>query len=409
VKVGQKEALEAQGNAKQADSDDGFAMVSDDDEIDELEDELEKDEQMSQGSGKGYAPKDAMADKLQTSYESDDNDLMAKLHKLEEQDDSFKAKIMQQNKHDDQKADIVKEQKRVYESMIGQLMTINKYLNKVNQMPQSDNYQNFKDNMPDKFADLEHAFTSPSTDDEATVLNNTNTSFGVPTQVCNLLGNRLGINSISPSSTSNFGDFVNQIYKSTMPKCEDLVQKWHARTQVDTNVLNKKLNKKNSTLSSLQQPILTQVIKTLENKKYIDTRTHQKHEVYRVLGKPTENINEKIDFQIYDDYEFYQGIIKDFLNSEVTTGSANQSDLLNKDFNVHDDLALTQEYLKKRERMKKARDKKTKKSNKISKDRKIKYIIHDPLINFMAPQDEHLLDPGRKDILNFMHYKNDKA
>lgn len=95
-----------------------------------------------------------------------------------------------------------------------------------------------------------------------------------------------------------------------MPVCEDLLQKWYLRTQVDTNILNKNLNKKNTPLSALQQPILTQVCKALENKKFIDTRTHQKKEVYRVLGKPAESMNEKLDFQIYDDQEFYNGLIK---------------------------------------------------------------------------------------------------
>ena len=148
-----------------------------------------------------------------------------------------------------------------------------------------------------------------------------------------------------------------------MPKCEDLVQKWHVRTQVDTNVLNKKLNKRNTPLSALQQPILTQVCKALENKQFIDTRTHQKHEIYRILGKPVDSINEKLDFQIYDDYEFYQSLLKDMLSSSGMV-SNNDSELVNKDFDLGNDLSLTQEYLKKRDRINKQKQKK-KKSNKI--------------------------------------------
>jgi len=138
----------------------------------------------------------------------------------------------------------------------------------------------------------------------------------------------------------------------------------------------------------------------MENKQFIDTRTHQKREIYRVIGKSPETMNEKLDFQIYDDHEFYQGLIKDFLNN------TSQTDLVDPNYNLGEDLALTQEYLKKRERMKKIRDKKQK-SNKISKDRKIKYIIHDKLINFMAPRDEEMISTGRKDILNFTHFKRE--
>ena len=121
--------------------------------------------------------------------------------------------------------------------------------------------------MGDRFDEVSQAFTTPSETED----NDTNDAEVLQTEACdvfNLLGSRVDLRTTMTTS-DDFGSFVNKMYSSSMPKCEDLVQKWHARTQVDTNVLNKKLNKKTTQLSSLQQPILTQVCKALENKKFI--------------------------------------------------------------------------------------------------------------------------------------------
>ena len=155
VKVNQKDALEAQSKANH-DLDDQFEEVSSD-EIDELENELEKDNiamSNNQSTNIGIAPKNSITDKIQT-YESDDNDLMAQLHKLETQDDSFKINIMKQNKQDEQKAEIVKQQKNIFEGIIGQRMSIQKYINKVNQLPQTEIYEKFHMGDNDKFEELE--------------------------------------------------------------------------------------------------------------------------------------------------------------------------------------------------------------------------------------------------------------
>jgi protein AATF/BFR2 len=212
-----------------------------------------------------------------------------------------------------------------------------------------------------------------------------------------MLGKRINVN-MKPiqSDDPNMLEQLDKNYGKMIPSCEELIQKWHSRTQVNTTILNQKLSKKNVALSALQQPILTQVYKTLENKQFIETRTHQKRDIYRVLGKPAETIEEKLDFQIYDDKDFYQSIIKEFLNNSVDSIDPVETG----DMNVG--ISLTQEYLRKREKLKKSMDSKKKKTNKISKDRKLKYIIHDKLINFMAPQDTEALSTGREDILKIL-------
>ena len=211
-----------------------------------------------------------------------------------------------------------------------------------------------------------------------------------------LLGKRININLAKIENESSIFNVIDSNYEKLIPTWEDLVQKWYSRAQVNSSLLNKKLSKKNVPLSTLQQPILTQVYKTLENKQLIETRSHQKREVFRVLGKPLDTIDEKLDFQIYDDRDFYQGLIKDMLSTNVE--SSDLQEVLAEGENA---ISLTQEYLRKREKMKKFIEKK-KKSNKISKDKKLKYIIHDKLVNFMVPQNGELLAKGREDIIKIL-------
>jgi protein AATF/BFR2 len=39
---------------------------------------------------------------------------------------------------------------------------------------------------------------------------------------------------------------------------------------------------------------------------------------------------------------------------------------------------------------------------KATKGRKIKYLVHDKLLNFMAPSENHTLLPGKNSIINNM-------
>lgn len=301
---------------------------------------------------------------------------------MEKQDVGFKQKVMQQNKEDLDKANVVKEQRKVQEAVMYQRVLLQKNLSKANQMPQHEQFKTFEEHKRVEVTELQEAMR-----ENLTTLND----------ICVLLGKRINVNLNRATHSDNIFDVIDKNYEKLIPTWEELVQKWHSRTQVNTNVLNKKLSKKNVALSALQQPILTQVYKTLENKQFIETRSHQKREVYRVLGKPAESINDKIDFEIYDDHDFYQSLMKEFLNTTSDTLDAPQAD-----GETGTGMSLTQEYLRKREKMKMFMDKKKKKSNKVSKDRKLKYIIHDKLINFMAPQDLEQLSAGREDILKIL-------
>ena len=347
------------------------------DEIEEVEDYEDEEDQNVQTKLR----------KIDEKYyeESDENEddegIMDQLDKIEKQDTGYKEKVMEQNKEDAEKAKIVKEQRKLVEGVIAQRMAIQGIISKVNQLPQSSCYKYFEERKAEEISELKSTLKQN--------LINLN-------DVWVLLGKRININIPWIEDNSNIYKILDSNYEKLTPTWEELVQKWYSRAQVNSSLLNKKLNKKNVALSTLQQPILTQVYKTLENKQLIETRSHQKREVFRILGKPLDSMDEKLDFQIYDDRDFYQGLIKDMLN-----GTAESVDLQQVLAEGDNTMSLTQEYLRKREKMKKFIEKK-KKSNKISKDKKLKYIIHDKLVNFMVPQEEELLAKGREDILKIL-------
>lgn len=185
VKVGQKEALEAQGLGNEDEEGEGEWQLESDDE--EIQEEGKKEDE--------EVKKKNFTDKMQT-YDSDDNDLMGKLSKFEAQDVSFKTSLMRQNKNDAQKAVIVREQKKVMEAVLSQRMVIQKYFNKVNQLPQSEYYSKFKEDHVSAFEDLEEAIKSNLVE-----LND----------VCRLLGKRI---SISIPAIKPDGNIISSIDKN---------------------------------------------------------------------------------------------------------------------------------------------------------------------------------------------------
>lgn len=92
--------------------------------------------------------------------------------------------------------------------------------------------------------------------------------------------------------------------------------------------------------------------------------------------------------QVFNDADFYQSLLKDFLASnDQTTGTtpANQDD---DDIYVDGaDLGMTQRFLERRRKLQDAGSIQTKKEvdRRASKHRKIRYVVHEKIVNFMTP------------------------
>ncbi len=80
--------------------------------------------------------------------------------------------------------------------------------------------------------------------------------------------------------------------------------------------------------------------------------------------------HQKIDPEIFDDVDFYSQLLKELMDSSVDT---------------NDPIGMSQAWLKSREGITKL---KKNVDRKASKSRRLKYTVHEKLLNFMAPKDD---------------------
>lgn len=104
-----------------------------------------------------------MCDTLFRYHEHDSDDdaaLINQLERIEQQDNKYKDKIMQQNQEDLQKANVVKAQRKIQESIVYQRMIIQKNLTLANQFPQHDQLPLFEESKREKVDELKSAIKS---------------------------------------------------------------------------------------------------------------------------------------------------------------------------------------------------------------------------------------------------------
>ena len=83
------------------------------------------------------------------------------------------------------------------------------------------------------------------------------------------------------------------------------------------------------------------------------------------------DISQEYNNEIFDDSDFYSQLLKDFISLSTV--------------DVTDPMALSKAYLARRDATVKHRKKVDRKA---SKNRKLRYNVHEKLLNFMAPVDE---------------------
>ena len=207
-------------------------------------------------------------------------------------------------------------------------------------------------------------------------------------------------------------DTIDGNFQRTLPFIEQTVEKWNSRTRLIGNLKNnanekaKKLQGSGVTNSVFNATIVEQVNTLLQNKdslgRLVD-KTKLKRDTYRVYGRPAEDLHETKDVNIYNDEDFYQVLLSDFLQTQQ--GDDQNDDVEGGQMKQGDNLNLTQKYLLKRQQMKEAQAAKSKaNANKVvdrkaSKNRKIRYVVHDKIVNFMTPVDNLDEIEGRKAII----------
>jgi len=172
---------------------------------------------------------------------------------------------------------------------------------------------------------------------------------------------------------------------------------WHEKTNV--------MKTGDKSFSSFDQSILEYINRILSDEERLIKRTQLQRTSYRVLGKPvttsegaTEGVDEDViqeapkkanqlvnyDEEIFDDDDFYQHLLREMIERCTQDTSANTS--------------LSRRWLQ-IQQLRSSLKKKVDSS--FNKDKKIKYLVHPQLVNFMAPVNKDTIsDETKTELFN---------
>ncbi|KAJ8924345.1 hypothetical protein NQ315_007141 [Exocentrus adspersus] len=171
-----------------------------------------------------------------------------------------------------------------------------------------------------------------------------------------------------------------------------VIKKWDDKTRV-------------ATLKSSSTPhsVVNHIEHTLSDRPKLVKRTQLKRSAYTILGQESlvenetneENVNnvsvptEEYNTEIFDDDDFYHQLLRELI--EV------------KSADLTDPVQLGRQWIQ----LQKLRSKmKRKVDTKATKGRKIKYVVHTKLVNFMAPIDDQLwTDQAKTDLFGSLFDK----
>ena len=121
-----------------------------------------------------------------------------------------------------------------------------------------------------------------------------------------------------------------------------------------------------------------------------------------MLGHAAENLHQDRDPNLYNDYDFYQILLGDFLqaneDADANSEEGSQDEDQEKHYLGNADLNLTRKAIAKKKAMKPAPKKDV--DRRASKNRKIKYVVHDKILNFMPSRENLILMEGRTAVVS---------
>ncbi len=137
-----------------------------------------------------------------------------------------------------------------------------------------------------------------------------------------------------------------------------------------------------------------------ENRARLLSKVHTRTDNHKVFGQLLSDKidnDSKEDPSIFNDHDFYQSLLKDFLATSSTT----QQDATQQDDDVYldgADLGMTQKYLEKKRKLQEASLQQRKEvDRRASKNRKIRYVVHEKLVNFMTGLDRATEDNATRE------------
>ncbi|XP_023290941.2 protein Aatf [Lucilia cuprina] len=286
-----------------------------------------------------------------------------------ENDDDEETEVISKVNHEAeiQKGLCVQNQLRIWERLLELRINLQKILNKTNQLPD-----------PEELKDLEHK------NNKYKELQQTTSK-----QTCQLLQNLISLKTNlctqfsevdkamkpclkrpSPFKDYHKGEppmkqvslYLEENFENFRPYRNEVLLKWDDRTKLLTPGAGSKKKTFNE-----EYDIIKKIDNALINKSVLKEKSQQLKNSTQAVEAEEEN---KRNPNIYDDSDFYHQQLRELIEYKANTTS-NMSE-------------VTKQFLelqKLRQKMKKKVD------TRASKGRKLRYIVHNKLINFMAPHD----------------------
>lgn len=359
-----------------------------DDDVSESDDEFEQSESEAGSSEASESDKDNEDEQVSSDDdEEDDEDFnfdisQADFSGLNEKSKSS-LKIMDSKQIDEEiaKGQAVQNQQKIWEKLLEVRIKAQKMLTTANSLPdydahiellEVDNDGEFSDKI-EKAADNIHHLLDNLLDLQSTLVKNFS-----ETKDLNLKRkskSKQGHLIMKRSKLAEYADLIDENFNTYSNFHTKTLQKWHERT--------KSVKEMKGSLGNID--IMTKIQNAMLKKDEMIRKTQLYRGGYHLFG--SEDVKKDGEFyspEIFDDSEFYHQQLRELI--EYKSGlDENQAEIAQKLIELQ----------KVRGKMKKRVD------TRASKGRKIRYIVHNKLVNFMAPRDGSTMsDEARTELYN---------
>lgn len=387
-----------------------FDNISDDNEDEEGEEEEEEEEKELEDSEGGEDDEDDKEDEELDEDEDEDEDINKEMKKMAEEQQQLVSKLKKSNATDLEKSKSVSNQMNTIEQLLNVRIEFQKSLDVVSQLPLPKTIQVIENNSEYK-DELEEAMLACQ--QSSFNLINSLSSFRI-----NLIKNNDDISkNYKEESLDEIESFINEVkldlkdeemvkelkkslYNEEYHNDEsnilsvyhqdeiidslnkpfdsikfDTISKWYNKVNA---VANNSLNNNDKKFKAINQNTVKQIETILKDKERLRRKTQGVRTEKKIIGgldfekENKNNVIQKVNEDYYDDLDFYQNILKEMIDLKSRTGKQTDPKLI----------TMKIEHLKSLQKQKKKVV-----DTRASKGRKIRYDVHEKIVNFMSPMN----------------------
>lgn len=173
----------------------------------------------------------------------------------------------------------------------------------------------------------------------------------------------------SKSNVNVLTEEIVKIHANRIPFWKSSIEKLHSRVHFGSEQAKSKLKVFNQTMWTHVDTLLLDECKNPKKSRIL---LDESSRIDKPNSSSLEMIGKECDEEVYDDRQFYSTLLKNFITSSA---AKRQGDGANSNFLRADDLEALRQYKRAKQHV----------DRRASKGRKIRYIVHPKLQNFMYP------------------------